>query len=73
MRGLRLVLFLLASGIVIVGVFQAIDKYRLAIAASEVTLAYYELLRGLVWNVGTYTMARMLVWWAKVAHEPWEE
>ena len=35
--------------------------------AFDDTLNQYHVLRGLVWNIGAYTTARMLVWWAMAA------
>ena len=58
---MRMVLLLLATAIMIVGLFQAVDNYMLAF---DDTLNQYHALRGLVWNIGAYTTARMLVWWA---------
>lgn len=61
---MRIVLLLLATAIMIVGLFQAVDNYMLAF---DETLNQYHVLRGLVWNIGAYTTARMLVWWAMAA------
>ena len=60
MSGSRIVLLLLASGILIVGLLQAVDDYM---SAFNGTLNQFHALRGLAWNIGAYTAARMLVWW----------
>lgn len=60
MSGRRIVLLLLASGILIVGLIAALADYTLAFDES---LNQFHALRGLVWNIGAYTAARMLVWW----------
>lgn len=61
MSELRIGLLVAASFILGIGLFQAIDDYRLAFDDS---LNQWHVMHGLVWNIGTYTTARMLVWWA---------
>ncbi|MDE0672602.1 MAG: hypothetical protein OXH72_12760 [Caldilineaceae bacterium] len=60
-------LLTLASGIVGVGLIAALFDYMWAF---DGTLNQYHALRGLVWNIGTYTAARVLVWWSGAVTEP---
>lgn len=57
----RIGLRLLATGILIVGLVMAVVDYSVAF---DGTLNQFHVLRGLVWNIGSYTTARMLVWWS---------
>ena len=57
----RIGLRLLATLVLIVGLVMALVDYSVAF---DGTLNQFHALRGLVWNIGAYTVARMLVWWS---------
>lgn len=57
----RIFLLGVASFVMVVGLFQAINNYNWAFGG---TLNQYHALLGLAWNIGAYTLARTLVWWA---------
>lgn len=58
---MRFVLLGAASFVMLIGLVAAWNDYM---AAFQLELNYFHALRGLAWNVGAYTLARTLVWWA---------
>ena len=58
---MRFVLLGAASFVMLIGLLAALGDYM---AAFDLELNYFHALRGLAWNVGAYTVARTLVWWA---------
>ena len=59
---MRVLLLVLASAIVLIGLVAAWIDY---LNAFDYELNTFHALRGMAWNVGTYTLARVLVWWRK--------
>ena len=58
---LRIFLLGLASLVMFIGLLAAMVDYS---EAFYLELNYFHALRGLAWNIGAYTLARTLVWWA---------
>ena len=61
-------LLVFASIIVVVGLIAALNDY--ATAFFYVDLNLFHVMRGLAWNIGTYTAACVLVWWSRAVTEP---
>ena len=57
---MRIILLTLASVVVLVGLIAAWIDYMYAF---EMEVNYFHAMRGMAWNVGTYTLARVVVWW----------
>lgn len=59
-QGFALLLKIVAVFIVLVGLLMAYFNYELAFGSGR--LNQFHVMRGLTYNIGSYTLARMLVW-----------